>query len=192
LAIVEFLTPINPIIMKTIKSLGLTILALALLAMAPAAIEKSDTEQSHNHNSDIVDLAVQTDVLSTLVAAVEAAGLVETLKSDGPFTVFAPTNEAFEALPDGILESLLMEENRDQLIEILTYHVIPGKVMSSDLSDGMTAETVQGTEITISLSNYGVSVDDASVVQADVEASNGVVHIIDAVIIPQPESDSSY
>ncbi|MCC5907985.1 MAG: fasciclin domain-containing protein [Balneolaceae bacterium] len=178
--------------MKTIKTLGLTILALALLAMAPAAIENSDTEQSHNHNSDIVDLAVQTDVLSTLVAAVEAAGLVETLKSDGPFTVFAPTNEAFEALPDGVLESLLMEENRDQLIEILTYHVVPGKVMSSDLSDGMTAETVQGTEITISLSNYGVSVDDASVVQADVEASNGVVHLIDAVMIPQPESDSSY
>jgi uncharacterized surface protein with fasciclin (FAS1) repeats len=192
LTFVEFLTPNNPIIMKTIKSLGLTIVALALLAVAPAAIEKSDTEQIHNHNSDIVDLAVQTDVLSTLVAAVEAAGLVETLKSDGPFTVFAPTNEAFEALPDGVLESLLMEENRDQLIEILTYHVVPGKVMSSDLSDGMTAETVQGTEITISLSNYGVSVDDASVVQADVEASNGVVHIIDAVIIPQPESDSSY
>ena len=192
MAIVEFLTPINPIIMKTIKSLGLTLLALAFLAMAPAAIDNSDTEQSHNHNSDIVDLAVQTDALSTLVAAVEAAGLLETLKSDGPFTVFAPTNEAFEALPDGILESLLMEENRDQLIEILTYHVVSGKVMSSDLSDGMTAETVQGTEITISINDYGVSVDDASVVQADVEASNGVVHIIDAVIIPQPESDSSY
>ena len=192
MAIVEFLTPINPIIMKTIKSLGLTILALAFLAMAPTAIDNSDTEQSHNHNSDIVDLAVQTDALSTLVAAVEAAGLLETLKSDGPFTVFAPTNEAFEALPDGILESLLMEENRDQLIEILTYHVVSGKVMSSDLSDGMTAETVQGTEITISINEYGVSVDDASVVQADVEASNGVVHVIDAVIIPQPESDSSY
>jgi uncharacterized surface protein with fasciclin (FAS1) repeats len=175
--------------MKTLKMFGIAALALFYVAANPVV----DTDnKNHNHNSDIVDLAVQADMLSTLVAAVEAAGLVETLQSDGPFTVFAPTNEAFDALPDGTLESLLLEENRDQLIEILTYHVVSGKVMSSDLSDGMTAETVQGTAISINVSDYGVTVDGASVVQADIEASNGVVHVIDQVILPRPETESSY
>jgi len=175
--------------MKTVKILGIAVLALFYLAATP--IVNTDNEK-HNHDSDIVELAVQADGLSTLVAAVEAAGLVETLQSEGPFTVFAPTNEAFDALPEGTLESLLLEENRDQLIEILTYHVVSGKVMSSDLSDGMTAETVQGTAISINVSDYGVSVDGASVVQADIEASNGVVHVIDQVILPRPETESSY
>lgn len=175
--------------MKTVKFIAIT--AITLFYMASTPVMDTETEK-HNHDSDIIELAVQADGLSTLVAAVEAAGLVETLQSEGPFTVFAPTNEAFEALPDGTLESLLLEENRDQLIEILTYHVVSGKVMSSDLSDGMTAETVQGTEVTININNYGVSVDGASVVQADIEASNGVVHAIDQVILPQPESQSSY
>ncbi len=174
--------------MKTIKTLGLVVASFLLIAAAPFI----NPEKAEKANSNIVELAVQTDALSTLVAAVEAAGLVETLQSDGPFTVFAPTNEAFEALPDGTLESLLMEENRDQLIAILSYHVVPGKVMSSDLSDGMTAETAEGSSVTINVSDYGVSVDGASVVQADVEASNGVVHVIDTVIIPQPEDRSSY
>ena len=120
---------------------------------------------------------------TTLVAAVQAAGLVDTLKGDGPFTVFAPTDAAFAALPDGTVETLLLEENKDQLIAILTYHVVPGKVMSTDLTDGMTATTVQGGDLTIDLDN-GVSVNDATVTTADVEASNGVIHIVDAVIIP--------
>lgn len=167
--------------MKVIKTLGLITVATLLLAFAPF---NNQPNNSDLNESDIVELASQTEALSTLVAAIEAAGLVETLKSDGPFTVFAPTNEAFAALPDGTLESLLMEENRDQLIQILTYHVVPGKVMSSDLSDGMTAATVEGSDVSISVSDYGVSVDDASVVQADIEASNGVVHVIDAVILP--------
>ncbi|KNG94530.1 fasciclin domain-containing protein [Pseudaestuariivita atlantica] len=135
------------------------------------------------HSKDIVDTAVAAGTFTTLVAAVDAAGLVETLKGDGPFTVFAPTDDAFAALPAGTVETLLMPENREQLVAILTYHVVPGKVMSTDLSDGMTAATVQGGEITVDLSN-GVMVNDATVVAADIEASNGVIHVIDKVILP--------
>ena len=175
--------------MKTLNVLSIAAVALLFFfAMAPL----NNGTEDHNHHDDIVDIASETDALSTLVAAVEAAGLVETLKGDGPFTVFAPTNDAFDALPDGTLESLLLEENREMLIEILTYHVVPGKVMSGDLSDGMTAGTVQGSDVTISVGDYGVSVNDASVVQADVEASNGVVHVIDAVILPPQEESAGY
>jgi uncharacterized surface protein with fasciclin (FAS1) repeats len=189
--IVRILNPKLISTMKTLKTLGLAVIAFAVIAAAPISND-SDKNEKHDHVGDIVALAVQTDALSTLVAAVQAAGLVETLQSEGPFTVFAPTNEAFAALPEGTLESLLLEENREMLIQILTYHVVPGKVMSSDLSDGMTAETVQGSAVTINLNNYGVTVDGASVVQADVEASNGVVHVIDAVILPKQETQSSY
>ncbi|MEM1074379.1 MAG: fasciclin domain-containing protein [Pseudomonadota bacterium] len=135
---------------------------------------------------DIVDTASSAGTFSTLVAAVSAAYLVDTLKGDGPFTVFAPTDEAFAALPEGTVETLLKPENKDQLVAILTYHVVPGKVMSTDLSDDMTATTVQGSDITIDLDD-GVAVNDASVVTADIETSNGVIHVIDAVILP-PEA----
>ncbi len=138
----------------------------------------------HGHKKDIVDIAAGNDAFSTLVAAVTAAVLVETLKGDGPFTVFAPTNDAFAALPEGTVETLLKPENKDQLVSILTYHVVPGKVMSGDLSDGLTAATVQGGEVTIGTTG-GVTVDGANVVQADIEASNGVIHVIDAVILPK-------
>ena len=133
---------------------------------------------------DIVDTAVNAGDFSTLVAAVEAAGLVDTLKGDGPFTVFAPTDEAFAALPEGTVENLLKPENKDQLVAILTYHVVPGKVMSRDLSDDMAATTVQGSDVMIDLDN-GVMVDEATVVAADIETSNGVIHVIDKVILPQ-------
>ena len=135
------------------------------------------------HMSDIVDTAVEADGFETLVAAVQAADLVETLKGDGPFTVFAPTDAAFGNLPEGTLETLLEEGNKDQLTAILTYHVVPGKVMSGDLSDGMMAETVQGESVEIGTEG-GVTVDGANVVQADLEASNGVIHVIDQVITP--------
>ncbi len=174
--------------MNTCKTLGLVAVAAAILAFAPFTTEK---EIEKNIETDIVSLAVQTDILSTLVAAVQAAGLVDVLQSDGPFTVFAPTNEAFAALPEGTVESLLLEENRDMLIAILTYHVVPGKVMSTDLSDGLTATTVQGSDVTIGVGS-SVTVNGANVVMADVEASNGVVHIIDAVILPEPEEESGY
>ena len=134
--------------------------------------------------ADIVDTAVGAGTFQTLVAAVSAAGLVDTLKGDGPFTVFAPTDEAFAALPEGTVEGLLMPENMDQLIAVLTYHVIPGKVMSTDLVDDMMAETVQGSSVTIDLDN-GVMVDGATVIAADVEATNGVIHVIDSVMLPQ-------
>jgi len=132
---------------------------------------------------DIVDTAAEAGSFETLLAAATAAGLVDTLKGDGPFTVFAPTDEAFAALPEGTVESLLLPENQDQLVSILTYHVVPGKVMSTDLSDDMTAATVQGGEIMIDLDS-GVMINDATVVSADIEASNGVIHVIDKVILP--------
>jgi len=175
--------------MKTLITLSLAFAAAILIAMAPF---NSTEKSNHDHHLSIAELASETDELSTLSAAIEAAGLTETLEGDGPFTVFAPTNEAFDALPEGTLDNLLMPENRDLLVQILTYHVVSGKVMSGDLSDGMTAETVQGSEVSIAVSDYGVRVDEASVTQADVEASNGVVHIIDSVILPPDEGDSGY
>ena len=135
-------------------------------------------------DGDIVDTAMNAGTFNTLVAAVGAAGLAETLQSEGPFTVFAPTDEAFAALPEGTVENLLLPENKDQLIAVLTYHVIAGKVMSTDLQDDMMAATVQGSSVTIDLDN-GVMVDGANVVAADIEATNGVIHVIDAVILPQ-------
>ena len=137
-----------------------------------------------NDDKDIVSLAANTEFLSTLVAAVKAGDLVDVLQGDGPFTVFAPTNDAFAALPAGTVETLLRPENKDQLIAILTYHVVPGKVMSTDLSDGMTATTVNGAAIDISVSGEGVMINNAKVTAADIGAANGVVHVIDTVILP--------
>jgi uncharacterized surface protein with fasciclin (FAS1) repeats len=135
-------------------------------------------------DADIVDTAVAAGSFTTLVAAVQAAGLVETLKGPGPFTVFAPTDAAFAALPAGTVENLLKPENKDQLVAVLTYHVIPGKVMSTDLSEGLKAKTVQGGEVTITLDG-GAKVDGAVISAADIAASNGVIHVIDSVILPK-------
>ncbi len=132
---------------------------------------------------NIVELAAGNEQLSTLVTAVKAAGLVETLSSEGPFTVFAPTNKAFAALPEGVLASLLKPENKDQLVAVLTYHVIPASISSTDLKDGMTAATAQGENIMVDLSD-GAKINGANVVKADIKASNGMVHVIDAVILP--------
>lgn len=152
----------------------LTLTATAMLA-APAF--------AGGHAKDIVDTAVDAGSFGTLVAAVSAAGLVDTLKGDGPFTVFAPTDDAFAALPEGTVDMLLMPENKDKLTAVLTYHVIAGKVMSGDLSNGMMAGTVEGSDVTI-MTEGGVMVDGANVVAADIEATNGVIHVIDAVILP--------
>ncbi|MAW12748.1 MAG: fasciclin domain-containing protein [SAR116 cluster bacterium] len=149
-----------------------------------AAIAGTAFAMSHGGKKDIVGIAAADKNFSTLVAAVQAADLVATLKSDGPFTVFAPTNEAFAALPEGTVETLLKPENKDQLAAILTYHVVAGKVMSSDLSEGLQAETVNGQKITITLGG-GAKVNGANIVKADIEASNGVIHVIDAVILPK-------
>lgn len=139
---------------------------------------------SKAQSKNIVELAMGNENLSTLVAAVKAGGLVETLQGDGPFTVFAPTNEAFAALPAGTLEMLLKPENKDKLVAILTYHVVPGKVMSSNLSNGQKAKTVQGENVMVDISYGNVKISGAKVVTADVAASNGVVHVIDKVILP--------
>jgi len=155
----------------------LAITSAALLAFNSMAL-------ADGHSKDIVDTAVGAGSFTTLVAAVQAAGLVDTLKSEGPFTVFAPTDEAFAALPEGTVATLLLPENKEQLRSILTYHVVPGKVMSGDLSNGMTATTVQGSDVTIMV-NDGVSINGANVTTADVEASNGVIHVIDSVILPK-------
>lgn len=169
--------------MKALRSL---FIALIVGSIVYAGDVKAG-DGSENMDSDIVDLAVQTDFLSTLVAAVKAGDLVGTLKGDGPFTVFAPTNDAFDALPDGTLEYLLLPENKNKLIEILTYHVVAGEVMSSDLSDGMKAKTVEGSDIMVHISDTGVKINEANVSAADIKASNGVVHVIDKVIIPPME-----
>lgn len=133
---------------------------------------------------DIVDTAVGAGSFETLVAAVSAAGLVDTLKGDGPFTVFAPTDEAFADLPEGTVESLLLEENKAQLVEILTLHVVPAKVMSGDIAgQTVTADSVSGSELLIDATD-GVTVSGANVINADIEASNGVIHVIDKVILP--------
>ncbi len=133
------------------------------------------------HSKDIVDTAVEAGSFTTLAAALTAAGLVDTLKGEGPFTVFAPTDAAFAALPEGTVEALL--NDIPALTAILTYHVVPGKVMSTDLSEGLTATTVNGADITITLEG-GAKVNGATISAADIEASNGVIHVIDAVILP--------
>ena len=133
---------------------------------------------------DIIDTALAAGTFKTLAAAVTAAGLVDTLKSAGPFTVFAPVDDAFAALPAGTVESLVEPGNKEKLTGILTYHVLAGKVLSTDLTDGMTATTVNGEEITIHLKGGKVLVNDAEVVIADVETDNGVIHAINKVIMP--------
>lgn len=152
---------------------------VALLAVLPLAFASVSAKAQ-----DIVDTAIAAGQFGTLVAAVQAAELVDVLKGDGPFTVFAPSDEAFAALPAGTVENLLKPENKDQLVAILTYHVVPGKIMSADIA-GKTAEvtTVQGSDISVNAMN-GVMVDSATVVAADIEADNGVIHVIDQVVMP--------
>lgn len=155
-------------------------LALAAVAVVPLAFGAVAAKAA-----DIVDTAVSAGNFETLVAAVKAAGLVETLKGDGPYTVFAPTDAAFAKLPEGTVEDLLKPENKDKLVAILTYHVVPGKITSSDIA-GKTAAvaTVQGGKLSVDATD-GVKVDEASVVKADIEASNGVIHVIDTVVLPK-------
>jgi len=133
---------------------------------------------------DIVDVAIAAGQFNTLAAALEAADLVGTLKGDGPFTVFAPTDAAFAALPEGTVESLLKPENRDQLVSILTYHVVSGKVAASDVVNLDSADTVNGQPIAIRVTDGNVRINNATVIAADVVASNGVIHVIDTVILP--------
>lgn len=157
----------------------LILISLALFAGISVAFAGK-----HSMQKNIVEVAVANGSFNTLVAAVQAAGLVDTLSGDGPFTVFAPTDEAFAKLPAGTVETLLKPENLSKRQGILTYHVISGKVMSSDIQPTQMVKTVNGKEVSIKLSGGTVNVDSAKVVAADVAASNGVIHVIDAVILP--------
>lgn len=160
--------------MSHIRRFTIALFTLLPLAFASVAVKAQD----------IVDTAVAAGQFTTLVAAVQAAGLVETLKGEGPYTVFAPTDEAFAALPEGTVENLLKPENKDQLVAVLTYHVVPGKIMASDVAGkAMEVASVQGSELSVDATN-GVTVDNANVVAADIETSNGVIHVIDKVVLP--------
>merc|ERR1711939_686225 len=138
-----------------------------------------------DQKKDIVDTAVAAGSFKTLVAAVEAAGLVDTLKGKGPFTVFAPTDDAFKKLPKGTVESLLKPENKDKLIAVLTYHVVPGKVAAADVVKLKEAKTVQGSNASIKVKGKKVMIDKAKVVKTDIMCGNGVIHVIDSVILPK-------
>jgi uncharacterized surface protein with fasciclin (FAS1) repeats len=171
------------------KTMRFAIIGLILMTMPAAVIAgnygSSVGKAGDMASMDIVDTAVSAGSFNTLVAALQAADLVDTLKGPGPFTVFAPTDEAFAKLPAGTVEDLLKPENKGKLQAILTYHVVPGKVMSSDAAMLTSAKTVNGQNFKISKSGGGLMVDNAHVTQADIMASNGVIHVIDEVIIPE-------
>mgnify|MGYP003574074945 FL=1 len=157
----------------------LSVTTLAIFLSATALIASSHTKK------DIVDTAVGAGSFNTLVAAVQAADLVDTLKGEGPFTVFAPTDDAFAKLPAGTVEDLLKPENKDKLKAVLTYHVVSGKYMAKDVATMKMADTVNGQSVMISMDAGNVMVDNVKVVQADIECSNGVIHVIDTVILPK-------
>ena len=154
--------------------------AIAAVAAVPLAFTSIAAQAK-----DIVDTAASNEQFKTLVATVQAAGLVDTLKGDGPYTVFAPTDEAFAKLPAGTVESLLKPENKDQLVAVLTYHVVPGKVMAKDVVTMTGAKTVEGGKVKIAVKDETVMVDNAKVVKTDIVCMNGVIHVIDTVILPK-------
>jgi uncharacterized surface protein with fasciclin (FAS1) repeats len=161
---------------KFITTVSIVVASLAFMPVSYA--------EHHGMKKDIVDVAAENGSFNTLVAAVKAGGLVETLKGDGPFTVFAPTDEAFAKLPEGTLEMLLKPENKDKLVEILTYHVVSGKVMSTDVVKVTSAPTIQGKMLMVNVIDGNVMINKAKIIMADVKASNGVIHVIDTVLIP--------
>lgn len=173
-------TTINPSSIRTVLAMG-----LLLVAAATTAVAGHHKNMEKKAEKDIVDTAVAAGDFTTLAAALDAAGLVGTLKGEGPFTVFAPTDAAFAALPEGTVESLLKPENKDQLVSILTYHVVPGKVTSGDVVKLDSAATVNGQSVAIDASGGKVTVDGATVTAVDIAASNGVIHVIDQVILPE-------
>lgn len=164
--------------------------ATASLLALSTVVWAGQYSDSHGHHSaakempSIAEIAAENDNFSTLVAALQAADLVDVLAGEGPYTVFAPTNDAFAALPAGTVENLLKPENKDQLVAVLTYHVVPGAVYAADVTKLESASTVQGDTIKIAADMDTVKVDNANIVKTDIEASNGVIHVIDAVILP--------
>jgi uncharacterized surface protein with fasciclin (FAS1) repeats len=161
----------------------LAVASAALITLSSAAIADHHGNKEAK-SGDIVDIAVSAGQFNTLAAALDAAGLVDTLKGEGPFTVFAPTDAAFAKLPAGTIDTLLKPENKDQLVAILTYHVVPGNVMAADVVNLSSATTVNGADVAIKMENGNVRVDNATIVKTDIGASNGVIHVIDTVILP--------
>ena len=168
----------------TNKVAGFFKLLIAAQFVLVAAQATAGHHAKDGKSKDIVDTAIAAGQFTTLAAALQAADLVDTLKGDGPFTVFAPTDAAFAKLPEGTVESLLKPENRDQLVAILTYHVVAGKVEAADVVKLDEAKTVNGQDVQITVADNGVQVNNANVIKTDIEASNGVIHVIDTVIIP--------
>ncbi|WP_308987766.1 fasciclin domain-containing protein [Roseibacillus persicicus] len=164
-------------------SIGLAFTGTALAEHHKEAKEEKPAAEAKAQPKTVVEAAAGNEDFSTLVAAVKAAGLVDTLSSEGPFTVFAPTNAAFEKLPEGTVETLLKPENKDKLVSILTYHVVSGKVMAADVKT-MKVKTVQGTEADVKVEDGKVTIDKANVVATDIVTGNGVIHVIDTVILP--------
>jgi uncharacterized surface protein with fasciclin (FAS1) repeats len=159
-------------------------LVAVLAVSSPVSAQYMSSSKDEMSEKDIVETAIAAGSFETLLAAVKAAGLVETLQGDGPFTVFAPTDEAFAKLPAGTVESLLKPENRDKLVAVLTYHVVPGRLMAKDVVGAKYLKTVQGQNIKVSLKGDSAMVDGAKIVKTDIETSNGVIHVIDSVILP--------
>ena len=162
-----------------LHNFGFTAAVTAALLLATTAFAGS-----YGKKSDIVDTAVANGNFTTLAAALEAGDLISTLKSEGPFTVFAPTDEAFAKLPDGTVEMLLMPENKDKLVAILTYHVVAGKVSAADVVTLDSATTVNGSDVNINVRDDSVFINDSRVVMTDIRASNGIIHVVDTVILP--------
>ena len=157
---------------------------LAFAAIATLGVVAGGATAAHAAEQDIVDTAVAAGQFKTLAAALGGAGLVATLKGTGPFTVFAPTDAAFAKLPAGTVENLLKPENKDKLTAILTYHVVPGRVMAADVGKVQEAKTVNGKMLMVSTKGGGVMINDAKVTATDITASNGVIHVIDKVVMP--------
>lgn len=170
-----------------IKQILITALLATSASVVTAEYQKKTDSHKHKmmHKADIVETAMNAGSFNTLVAAVKAAGLVDTLKGEGPFTVLAPTDEAFAKLPEGTVESLLLPENKDKLVSILTYHVVAGKVMAEDVMGMDSGTSLEGSDFTVKVVDGKVMINDATVVKADVKTSNGVIHVIDTVLMPE-------
>ena len=165
---------------RDVRAVSFVVAVALVLSLSIGALARPKTA-----SQDIVDTAVAAGSFKTLAAALQAAGLVDTLKGKGPFTVFAPTDEAFAKLPAGTVEDLLKPENKEKLVAILTYHVVPGQVLAGQVTKMNSAKTINGQSLTISANNGTVMVDNAKVVKTDILCSNGVIHVIDSVVLPK-------
>jgi uncharacterized surface protein with fasciclin (FAS1) repeats len=180
--------------MKKFKLVSLVLVGFAVTSLVSCNAPKEQVEETASDSTEVVaevvsntvvDIAVGSADHSTLVAAVTAAGLVETLSGTGPFTIFAPTNAAFDALPAGTVEDLLKPENKEKLTAVLTYHVVAGNVMSSQLADGQKVATLNGQELTVAIKDGVVTINGTKVIAADLAGSNGVIHVVEGVLLPQ-------